>query len=136
MGSKVAFFATLSSTVSHLGINQDIVFDHILTNIGNAYIAHHGTFVAPVDGTYVFSVTLRATNIYTHFVVNGTVIAKLDMHPANGYTQASHTMVVSMKKGHDASVQSSAVETSIYGDRYSSFSGFLLFEDFAPEIVG
>ncbi|XP_053395914.1 uncharacterized protein LOC128556039 [Mercenaria mercenaria] len=106
--TRVAFFASMSSHSPHLGINQDIVFDHAITNIGNAYNERHGTFIAPVAGTYVFSVTL------THYksgslsgdangkvVVNGITIALLYMTEQ----QSSQMIIVDLKGGDDVSVE-------------------------------
>ena len=53
--TKVAFYACLYNGTNHLGNNQDIAFENALLNIGNSYNVHHGTFVAPVHGVYVFS---------------------------------------------------------------------------------
>jgi hypothetical protein len=133
--SKVAFFASVTPNLEHLGQDQDIIFDNAVTNIGNGYLPHHGTFVAPVSGTYVFSVTLNhwgAADTWGHFVVNGSIIAKLHLH--NG--QSSQMVVVYLRQGEDVSVQNTATDRVINGDRYSTFSGFLLYEDFSLNIVG
>lgn len=99
----------------------------MVTNRGNAYNGHHGTFIAPVAGTYVFSVTLHSSGAQTwgHFVVNGNILAKLHVHE----DQSTQTVVVDLKAGDDVSVQNSAPDKSLFGDRYSSFCGFLLYED-------
>ncbi|XP_060567980.1 multimerin-2-like [Ruditapes philippinarum] len=131
--SKVAFFASVTPTLEHLGQDQDIIFDHAVTNIGSGYIPHHGTFVAPVSGTYVFFITVekldKLDTAYTwgHFVVNGSIVAKLDLN----YGQSSQTVIVNLRQGEDVSVQNTETDRTIRGDRYSTFSGFLLYEDFS-----
>jgi hypothetical protein len=50
----VAFFATLSNRIEHVGIGQSFVFDRVVTNVGSCYNNIHGNFIAPVSGTYVF----------------------------------------------------------------------------------
>ncbi|XP_060567982.1 complement C1q tumor necrosis factor-related protein 3-like [Ruditapes philippinarum] len=133
--SKVAFFASVTPNLEHLGKDQDIIFDHAVTNIGNGFLPHNGTFVAPVSGTYVLSVTLlhiAATNTWGHLVVNGSVVAKFYFN--NG--QSSQTVIVYLRQGEDVSVQNTATDRKIDGDRYSTFSGFLLYEDFSVNIVG
>ncbi|KAH3721009.1 heavy metal-binding protein HIP-like [Dreissena polymorpha] len=57
----VAFFATVSDDIGHLHDRQRILFDNVLTNTGDAYNEHNGTFVAPVAGLYVFSTTLMSS---------------------------------------------------------------------------
>jgi hypothetical protein len=92
--------------------------------------------VAPVSGTYVFSVTLnhwQTADTWGHFVVNGSIVAKLGLH--NG--QSSQTVIVYLRQGEDVSVQNTGTDRTIRGDRYSTFSVFLLYEDFSVNnIVG
>jgi hypothetical protein len=38
-------------------IEQTVVFDHVITNIGKAYNPHTGHFTAPYDGLYFFTVS-------------------------------------------------------------------------------
>ena len=96
-------------------------------------------FVAPTSGTYVLTATLLSggtVGTWGHFVVNGNVIAKLNMHNAV-YEQVTQTVIVELNTGDDVSVQSTRLGAGISGDRYSSFSGFLLYptEDTAA-IIG
>ncbi|XP_053404981.1 uncharacterized protein LOC123555503 [Mercenaria mercenaria] len=125
--TEVAFFAWITNDIHHLRKDQDIVFDHVDVNIGNAYNQHHGNFVAPVGGTYVFSVTLLHFGelAYGHFVVNRAVAAKLMLKSGQG---ASQTIVVNLSTGDDVSVQNTATDRGFNGDRYCTFSGFLLNE--------
>ena len=133
----MAFFATISNNIEHLGANQDIVFDHAITNVGNAYNGHHGTFIAPSAGIYMFSTTLvhpwQHAKSWGHFMVNGNIVAKLVVSDF----PSSQTIIVSLKQGDDVSVQNTASDRDFNGDRYSSFCGFLLYEDFPmPSVVG
>ena len=52
----------LSKDVTLSKVNQRLVYDTIVTNEGNAYDAETGIFRAPLNGTYIFSVTACATN--------------------------------------------------------------------------
>ena len=38
----VAFFATLTNHQTHVGVDQSIMFDNVVTNIGNGYHNHLG----------------------------------------------------------------------------------------------
>jgi len=42
---RVAFFATKHANQGNLGINQNIVFDNVMLNLGNAYRPGHGLFI-------------------------------------------------------------------------------------------
>ncbi|KAI4904176.1 hypothetical protein NFI96_004557 [Prochilodus magdalenae] len=55
---KVAFSATLISSVGPLSYDSVIVFSRIITNIGGAYNPKTGLFTAPVRGVYYFRFTI------------------------------------------------------------------------------
>lgn len=132
--NKVAFFAYLRYQANNLGAFQNIVFDNVVTNIGNAYNWRHGIFIAPVNGTYVFSFTLMAVGSMTwgHFVVNRQVVAKVELVEKNA---SSQTIVVTLKAGDDVSVQNTYTDRTLIGDKYSTFSGFLLYEGAASNVI-
>ncbi|XP_053380342.1 uncharacterized protein LOC123562235 [Mercenaria mercenaria] len=137
--TPVAFFATLSQHLEHVGAHQAIAFDHVVTNIGNAYNSHFGSFVAPVSGTYVFSATLFCkyhTNYHAQFARNGQPITTMYMYGAeSGHATTSQTIVLELQKGNDVSVQSSDVDRSVFGYNYSTFAGFLLQEDYSTSTI-
>ena len=125
----------MTSNSEHLGQNQDIVFDNAVTNVGNAYNRHHGTFTAPTKGVYFFSVTLfdpENTMTWGHFMVNNDIIAKLAIYG----NQSSNFIIVELNQGDSVSVQNTALDKFITGDRYSTFGGFLLFETESPALIG
>ena len=55
-----AFFVGLSDNMGPVVDNTDVVFDRIVTNVGNAYNPETGKFVAPADGVYQFNVVISA----------------------------------------------------------------------------
>ena len=58
----VAVKVRLSKDVTLARVHQRVVYDTIVMNEGSAYDQETGIFRAPVDGTYMFSVTACATN--------------------------------------------------------------------------
>ncbi|XP_060586208.1 heavy metal-binding protein HIP-like [Ruditapes philippinarum] len=137
--SPVAFFATLNNHLNHLSANQPIAFDNVVTNIGNAYNNHFGSFIAPVPGTYVFSATLFShyhTNYHANFVKNGQMITRMYVSGGEGgYDTTSQTIVLDLVKGDDVGIQNIDADKPIYGFNYSMFSGFLLQENFQSSVV-
>ena len=51
----MAFFVGLTNNVGPVVENTDVVFDHIVTNVGNAYDPETGKFTAPADLMTQFS---------------------------------------------------------------------------------
>ncbi|XP_060591216.1 uncharacterized protein LOC132746156 [Ruditapes philippinarum] len=57
--THVAFTAGVSvDNLHNLGDHQAIIFDRVITNIGNAYHPHTGIFNVPVKGAYAITLTM------------------------------------------------------------------------------
>lgn len=104
-------------------------------NIGNAYNVHHGNMIAPVNGTYLFSMTACSGSnhaIVFDLVKNGATIGRL-LAGDDQYTAcSSKTFVTQLKKGDDV-----YVTEGTYGDQIYSipaygrphFMGILLYSN-------
>ena len=130
----MAFFAGKGATQTGLGLEQHILFDTIMLNLGNGYRPVHSIFVAPRAGVYLFSATLMThyypVEIQAAITVNGIAIARILGHASSGrHDQGSHTVIVHLQADDEVCVRNIRFENNaIYGGLYSSFSGVLLFE--------
>ncbi|KAL4233272.1 hypothetical protein ACF0H5_007956 [Mactra antiquata] len=138
---SVAFTAGLTAHMLQVGDKQNIIFDHVITNVGNAYNPHHGVFVAPVSGTYVFATSILsydARNNWASIVVNGTIQTMLFMHD-DSHALSSQTVVLQLNKGDDVAIQGHPGD-AYFGQPqpYTTFSGFLLQQDYsnANNVIG
>ena len=57
ISTEVSFSAKMSN-VLEINNNDIIKFDDVLTNVGNAYNPTSGKFVAPYNGSYLFTVVI------------------------------------------------------------------------------
>lgn len=132
----VAFHAVADAYQSHLDQGQPIIFETVLLNAGDGYHDQHGVFIAPVDGIYVFSVSvmnqdnattslLFEVSLYKEGVLLGRALA--DGRP-NGLSQGSITATTQLQEGDDVwvAVAWPITDAYMYGRRLSSFTGFLL----------
>ncbi|KAL4237479.1 positive regulation of adiponectin secretion [Mactra antiquata] len=139
---NVSFTAILTKQLTNLGLNQNIIFDHVETNNGNAYNSHHGVFVAPVSGTYVFHVTaftLANKEAWVKIVVNGINKADAFAHgDANHEDTGSQTLVINLNQGDDVAVQNGRANDDVFGNgnMWTTFSGFLLRSRDEGSVVG
>lgn len=127
--NPVAFLAAVSAHTEHVGAKQNIAFDKVVTNVGNAYNPHGGIFIAPVPGIYVFSATLFAySNTVAHFEVvkNGALVTRMYHPNTSTHDTASMTVVLELEAGDDVSVANVDPDITIFGYLYCSFSSFLL----------
>ena len=112
-----------------LRLNEILKFDNVITNMRNAYHPYNGTFVAPVDGVYMFFATIAGSGDvtsdgYVHFVLNGNWVNKILV--AN--VQQSSQMLILNLRAYDQVYLTNGVDyKSVLGVTYSSFSGVLLF---------
>jgi len=130
---RVAFYATvINHDIDHLGSSQALVFDNVHENIGNGYNNVSGHFMAPVSGTYVFHVTICGhvahvdAHYYASVYVNNDVAASLILVP---YDQSSQMLVATLNANDVVVVKNAHVDDGFIGHTYSSFSGFLLYEN-------
>ena len=132
----VAFTAHLSKTIQNIQPHHHVDFDNVITNIGGAYNAGTGHFVAPVFGTYAFFVT--ATNTPGHstslsLMKNGkwqsvTLAHGSSSTPTQWETSTMCAMLL-LNEGDEVWVQNEAkfsTTEDLDGYNYSSFSGFLI----------
>ena len=81
-----------------------------------------------------FSFTIMSAGRYAHakLVKNGQLLVR-----ANGelYDESSHTVVVELKPNDIISVESNEAKADYHGGKYSSFSGFLLY-DYSDVVSG
>ncbi|XP_052819014.1 heavy metal-binding protein HIP-like [Mya arenaria] len=104
----VAFKAHLSQRMENLSPNQRIIFDDVQLNIGNAYHGNLGGFLAPVNGTYLFSVSVCSTS--GHFIVldlmrNNDVIGRVLAGDSLYDDCSSETTIAELKSGDEIYVQ-------------------------------
>ena len=130
----VAFFGYFSSNHLISDAAYILAFDTVITNVGNAYHPHSGTFIAPRSGLYVFTWTIRqyGTNYHTtELTVNNNIVNAIHLNPGNTIDgTVTGTVVVHVNQGDDVLVRTSSNYNNgyIYSDKFgrSSFAGWIL----------
>lgn len=128
--TKIAFFAVLSGGGQSIGSGQTIIFDDAVTNIGQAYDFYTGVFTAPKDGVYQFTATLLTSNdkeIWCHIMLNGNTVANINERgTGNRHGSGSQAVILQLKEGDRIYVKNSGAASALWGEGYSSFTGFLM----------
>ncbi|KAH3701836.1 uncharacterized protein LOC127860950 isoform X2 [Dreissena polymorpha] len=124
---SVVFTALKVAGVAHIGENQRITFEKVILNVGNAYSAYSGIFIAPTCGVYMFSVTLAVgtNSFYAALVSTKGAIAWIYTNQA--YSTASNTVFVNLAANDHVWVQNMKYNNRVvYGELISSFTGILV----------
>jgi len=130
---KVAFKAFLTKSIIGPLPGQQIVFDDVRFNVGQAYNVVDGTFVAPCDGTYQF--TVHVCSFFNRYIVldllqQGTVLSMV-LAGDDAFTAcASTTSIAIMLAGEDVTVKhhGSLGDYIFVGDgHHVSFEGVRLY---------
>lgn len=105
----VAFFAYLSTDTPASVAHHILTFDTVITNVGNAYHSHQGTFFAPRTGINVFTWTIRLTNYSkqtTELLVNNNVIYWIYFNSNDSVDgSVTGTAVVQVNQGDDVLIR-------------------------------
>ena len=134
----VAFTAKVAPPdLTGLGAGQTIVFDEVITNVGNGYDNLTGIFTAPVSGVYVFDMALMvASDVYqyTELVKDGQSIV-YNYSAATGvncFVSSSRTVTLQLEKASKVWVRTITENITfhgsgkVHGNGFSTFSGWLL----------
>jgi hypothetical protein len=135
----VAFHARqITDSVTYPNLNDVIKFENVTLNEGNGYHFRQGLFVAPLAGTYLFTVTLSGDtlsgyNIWASVRKNGAMLARIDCiagldESKKSFDQSSVTIVTPMEVSDEVWTDIySPGNVSIGGNGFSSFTGVLLY---------
>jgi len=127
----VAFTAVKVADQTDVGNNQNILFEKVVLNEGNAFHPHTGVFTAPVSGVYCFQAMVMVRPQSQPFVASITHDGEDIVYTQgqNGYDLSPASVVIRVQAGEDVWVRNIVyIATNIVGHSYSSFSGFLLWE--------
>ena len=134
MQASVAFHAEFGADPVPMGPNAPLIFDTVLTNVGDGYDVITGNFRAPVSGTYMFVLNYMGditTYVYVNMYVDNTEVDYSISHwGGSTWDHVSESLVVQLKAGQHVHLKNGSAETKkIRGHHWSTFSGFLIQAD-------
>ncbi|KAM9456812.1 C1q-related factor [Clarias gariepinus] len=130
---RVAFYAGLKNP--HEGY-EILKFDDVVTNLGNNYDGASGKFICSVPGTYffIYHVLMRGgdgTSMWADLVKNGQVRASAIAQDADqNYDYASNSVILHLDAGDEVYIKLDGGKAhGGNNNKYSTFSGFILYAD-------
>ncbi|XP_039596332.1 complement C1q-like protein 3 [Polypterus senegalus] len=129
---RVAFYAALNE---HFSGSTVLKFQDVITNWGESYDPNTGKFICKAAGTYFFTYHVLKNNAeqstWGDLMLNGKVYASGIAQDGNAkFDTVANSAILHLAAGDEVYVQldgGSVFKDSI--NRYSTFSGFLLFVD-------
>ncbi|XP_062586362.1 complement C1q-like protein 3 isoform X1 [Saccostrea cucullata] len=142
--THIAFYAYYSNNFKALATGTTLVFDAVITNLGNGYDKRTGIFTAPSSGVYAFTWTVNAAGSHVagssgnqygemnaSIKLNGVTrsAVKIDSERKNDDDSATGFVVLSLNLGDKIQIVSDKFdgEGGLYSDdKYgrTCFSGF------------
>ncbi|XP_062589889.1 complement C1q subcomponent subunit A-like [Saccostrea cucullata] len=130
----IAFYAYLTTPEVNPGAHHIVVYDHVMTNNGQGYNKHTGSFTAPTTGTYVFSWTTFVpphSRFPMELTVNSARAGIVFVQGDTTYNGVTGMAVVNLQLGDTVYVRSEPGYTpvgNIYSDHntQTSFCGWCL----------
>lgn len=127
---RIGFTATVSSHSSTWN-SGTLVFDVVITNVGNGYNPSTGVFTVPMAGEYVFFVNVQSYSnkiIYADVVLNGvTKVRTMAYSSGSEYNDAGPNLaVLTLLKGDSVWIKHYSGIGYYSSGPISTFSGFLL----------
>ncbi|KAH3730427.1 complement C1q tumor necrosis factor-related protein 3-like [Dreissena polymorpha] len=128
-----AFTACVQGFDTNFGNHQTIIFEKVITNVGNAYNPNNGEFTAPISGVYAFHVSLMVfyqSETYFQIVKDGQLIDDMyvDGHSTNELTTGGEFWVLQLNAGSQVWIRTGRAGDRMHGNCHTMFSGFFLFE--------
>ncbi|VDI04448.1 Hypothetical predicted protein [Mytilus galloprovincialis] len=135
----IAFMTSLNHVLSHVQSGVKLSFDNVIFNVGNAYSAFQGNFVAPKTGIYFLTYTITSTPrsaIIIRLHRNGVDIGQISHHDHSDYLKTTESILTQLTENDDVWLETEDVHhpdrTSIVNGRHnleSHFAGVLLYCD-------
>ncbi|XP_013399541.1 C1q-related factor isoform X2 [Lingula anatina] len=127
---KVAFFVGLEENMGPQEKDTDVVFDNVVTNVGDGYNPKTGRFRAPYNGTYQFHIVISAQGRQKAAVMlikNGVMILTVWAESIPFWSTASNTAILKLKEKDQVWLMALGRAPYLHGYMYTTFSGHLLF---------
>ena len=129
--SIVAFSALLGNTVTG-NEGKQLIFDNVITEIGDGYNSQTGVFTCSVPGLYFFTISFLSinsgTNPHVKLKMNGNHIFSVHDDHSGFYHMSGNSVVLILDIGDRVWLELGRSNVGVYdsSNRYSCFSGYLI----------
>ncbi|XP_038052432.1 collagen alpha-1(X) chain-like [Patiria miniata] len=129
---SVVGFSAWKSEVLTGNLNDVVIFDHVVTNVGGGYSSQTGIFTCTIPGLYFFTASLLSQNnrrtLYVKLRKNDEMIVSLYTNDPAIHRQVSNSVVIDLAAGDRIWLAFGGQNVGFFGNvnRHSFFSGFLL----------
>lgn len=127
---RIAFSASRTTKLGRVMQDTIVTFNNVFVNIGESFDTYTSHFVCQVNGTYLFTAHIMGQNKIDAFawvMVNNQHQLPLHGDGRAGFGSSSNTIILNLNVEDHVWIQLSK-DSALLND-YSTFSGFLIFEN-------
>ena len=126
--TAVSFSAYPSQTIRY-NTGTTMIFDSVLTNVGEFYNPGVGSFICPYNGLYLFHVTISTFCDQTAsgaIVKDAIRLAQAFSFDNNDWDQGSISVIVECLAFESVWIECITDNSELRGDQFSMFAGVLI----------
>ncbi|XP_029636373.1 complement C1q tumor necrosis factor-related protein 7-like [Octopus sinensis] len=127
---RIAFSASRTTKLGRVLQDTIVTFNNIFVNIGDNFDVYTSHFVCQLNGTYLFTAHIMGQNkidAFAWLMVNNQHQLPLHGDGRAGFGSSSNTIILNLNVDDHVWIQLSK-DSALLND-YSTFSGFLIFEN-------
>lgn len=130
VGRRVAFSVARSTRLGPVFQDTPVTFDVVFANVGDGFQTYSSHFVCRVNGTYLFQAHVlgqEGKDVFAWVMMNDRHRAPIHGDGRAGYGSGSQTIILGLRQEDHVWIQLNK-DSALLND-YTTFSGYLLFED-------
>ncbi|XP_070578719.1 complement C1q tumor necrosis factor-related protein 5-like [Ptychodera flava] len=133
--SRMAFSAAKTSSMGQVSSETTVIYNRVISNVGNGYNTSTGKFTCTVSGVYFFMISASSytsSNLYLCLMKNSQILAcVMERRSSSGLRgSACNSVIIELQDGDEVWVRLGSGHALFSdGNKYTTFTGYLLYQN-------